>query len=68
MRTRSVPPPLDPFRVSNFHVRFRPACDALRELEELRDLVADPCAILIGSALVVRTKTIAGIDPGGLPA
>jgi hypothetical protein len=58
--------PLDSCRVSDFHVVFRPACDAVRELDQLRELIADPGAILVGTDLVVRTSTLGGRDPGGL--
>jgi hypothetical protein len=64
----SLAGPLDPFRVRDFAPCCPPARDALQELDELRDLVDDPCAILVGSTLVVRTITLSGADPGGIPA
>jgi hypothetical protein len=60
--------PLNSIRVPGFHSSFGPACDALREIRELIQLVDDPCALLVGAALVVRMPTVGGIDPGGVEA
>lgn len=66
--TRTRPDLLDPNRADSFHELFPPIIVELAEIEHLRELVADPSALMIDGRLVVTTQTIGGADPGGFRA